>query len=88
MEHFFKAYVCLGHISQSFTQNYQHNLSIDEIYNLQYLEIVLCDLERSAKVLLKVIDANWELNLETVFLICQVKCLRTKMVILEQFSSN
>ena len=41
MEHFFKAYVCLGHISQSFTQNYQHNLSIDEIYNLQYLEIVV-----------------------------------------------
>ena len=43
MEHFFKPYVCLGHISQSFAQNYQDNLSIDEICNLQNLEIILCD---------------------------------------------
>ena len=43
MEHFFKPYVYLGHISQSFTQNYQDNLSIDEICNLQNLEIILCD---------------------------------------------
>ena len=58
MERFFKPYVCLGHISQSFTQSYQHNLSIDKIFNLQNLEIILCDLERSVKALLKVIDAN------------------------------
>ena len=43
MEQIFKPYVCLGHISQSFTQNYQHNLSIDEICNLLNLEIILCD---------------------------------------------
>ena len=43
MEHFFKPYVCLGYISQSFTQNYQHKLSIDLICNLQNLEIILCD---------------------------------------------
>ena len=35
MEHFFKPYAYLGHISQSFAQNYQHNLNIDEICNLQ-----------------------------------------------------
>ena len=35
MEHFFKPYVCFGHISQRFTQNYQHNFSIGEICNLQ-----------------------------------------------------
>ena len=29
MEHFFKSFVCLGHISQNFTQNYQRKLSID-----------------------------------------------------------
>ena len=34
MEHFFKPNVCLGHISQSFIQNYQHNLTIDNICNL------------------------------------------------------
>ena len=77
MEHFFKPYVCLGHISHNFTQNYHHNLSIDEICYLQKLEIILCDYERSVKVLLKVIDANRELNLETVFLICHVKIVFT-----------
>ena len=29
MEHFFKPYVYLGHISQNFTQIYQRKLSID-----------------------------------------------------------
>ena len=41
MEQYFKTYVCLGHVSQSFTQNYQHNLSIDKICNLQNLETIL-----------------------------------------------
>ena len=43
MQQFFKPYMCLGHICQGFTQNYQHNLSIDKICNLQNLEIILCD---------------------------------------------
>ena len=29
MEHFFKPSVCLEHISQNLTQNYQRKLSID-----------------------------------------------------------
>ena len=44
------------------------------------LEMILWDSEKSVKVLLKVINAIGELNLETVFLICQVKIVFTYQV--------
>ena len=59
-------------IPESFSLLFLEEVNAFRVIN-KILQIIQCDYKRGVKVLLKVIDASRELNLETVFLICQVK---------------